>query len=172
MSDEPQPAQDFAAMTAPTAEHQMLQPFAGRFSAEVRIWMGPGDPMVSTGVMTSEFDLGGRFLRQTYVGDPSEGAFPEFEGRGYWGYNKVDQTWEGFWIDTASTVMQVDRGEVDGAGRVWTMVGQMTNPQSGEPLTKRSIITLVDEDHHRMEMFFDTPSGEARAMEISYARKT
>lgn len=171
MTESADPGQDFAAMAAPNEHHAMLEPFAGRFAAEVKIWMGPGDPMVSTGVMTSDFELGGRFLRQSYIGDPAEGPFPEFEGRGYWGYNNVDKAWEGVWIDNASTVMQVERGVVDEAGEVWTMRGEMTNPQSGQPLTKRSIITLVDRDHHRMEMFFDTPAGETRAMEISYARQ-
>lgn len=171
MSDSADSDQDFAAMAAPSEQHALLRPFVGRFAAEVKIWMGPGDPMVSTGVMTCEFDLGGRFLRQTYVGDPSEDPFPEFEGRGYWGYNKIDMVWEGFWIDTASTVMQIERGEVDEDGKVWTMRGEMTNPQSGEPLTKRSIITLVDADHHGIEMFFETPAGEAKGMEINYTRK-
>ena len=51
--------------------------------------MGPGDPMVTTGVMENTLALGGRFLRQDYTGDPSDGPFSNFEGRGYWGYNTV-----------------------------------------------------------------------------------
>ena len=78
---------DFAAMAATTEAHERLTPFVGTFKAEVKMWMGPGEPMVSTGVMINELDLGGRFLRQTYTGDESEGPFPNFEGRGYWGFN-------------------------------------------------------------------------------------
>ena len=171
-ADAAQAGEDFAAMAAPSEQHALLRPFEGRFSAEVRIWMGPGDPMVSTGVMTNEFDLGGRFLRQTYVGDPSEGPFPEFEGRGYWGYNKVDGVWEGVWIDTASTVMQIEKGDVDETGKVWTMGGEMTSPETGQPVKKRSVVTLIDDDRHRMEMFFETPEGEFRGMEIEYVRRS
>ncbi len=172
MSDAPDASSsDFAAMAAPAAEHAMLEPFVGEFSAEVRMWMGPGEPMVSTGTMTNSWELGGRFLRQSYQGDPSEGPFPDFEGRGFFGYNTVDRRWEGFWIDTASTIMQFEQGEVDAAGKMWTMRGSMTNPRDGQPVAKRSVITLVDDDHHSMEMFFETPEGEAKGMAIDYARK-
>ena len=74
---------DFAALAAPTEEHTKLQAFVGTFAAEVKIWMGPGEPVVTTGVMTNSMDLGGRFLRQTYQGDAAEGPFPSFAGRGY-----------------------------------------------------------------------------------------
>lgn len=161
---------DFAALAAPREEHDHLKPFVGTFRAEVRMWMGPGEPMVLTGTMVNEEDLGGRFLRQTYEGDASEGPFPNFAGRGYWGYNTVDGRWEGFWIDTASTVMQIERGEHDAEAGVWTMRGEMTNPQTGQPVSKRSVITLIDDDHHRMEMYFESPGGEAKGMEIRYER--
>jgi len=96
---------DFEAMAATTEAHEKLKPFVGTFKAEVTIWMGPGEPMSSTGVMVNELDLGGRFLRETYTGDPSDGPVPAFEGRGYWGFNTATQQYEGFWIDTASTIM-------------------------------------------------------------------
>lgn len=161
---------DFEAMSATTPEHEKLKPFEGTFRAEVRMWMGPGEPMVSTGRMVNELDLGGRFLRQTYKGDPSDGPFPDFEGRGYWGYNNITKKFEGFWIDTASTMMQTEVGDLDESGKVWTMVGEMPNPQTGDNMTKRSVITVEDDDHHTMEMFFDTGDGEVKSMEIQYQR--
>lgn len=153
-----------------TPDTEKLKPFEGTFKAEVRVWMGPGEPMVSTGKMINEFDLGGRFLRQTYKGDPSDGPLPIFEGRGYWGYNNITKKFEGFWIDTASTMMQTDVGELDESGKVWTMIGEMPNPQTGGSMTKRSVITVADDDHHTMEMFFDTGDGEVKSMEITYER--
>ena len=44
-----------------TDEHHQL---VGTFKAVVKIWMGPGEPMVSTGVITNTMELGGRFLQQ------------------------------------------------------------------------------------------------------------
>ncbi len=162
---------DFAEMSATTEQHKRFEPFAGTFKAEVKMWMGPGDPMVSTGVMTNTLVLGGRFLEQVFKGDPGGGPFPDIEGRGFWGYNKATNKYEGFWIDTASTEMQTQVGEVDSTGRVWTRVGDMTDPK-GNTLKKRSVITLEDNDHHKMEMFFSAPDGkEFKAMEIRYERK-
>lgn len=160
------------AMTIPEPgpEHDRLKPFEGKFRARVRLWMGPGDPVVSTGTMTNSFDLGGRFLRQDYRGDPGEGPFPDFEGRGFWGYNTTTKRYEGFWIDNVSTMMQTEAGDVDDSGKVWTMTGEMPDPQSGEMMNRRSVITLQDSDRHKLEIFFSKAGREFKAMEIDYER--
>ncbi len=171
MSDsDSQSHDDCAAMGAPGEAHSRLEPFVGTFQGEVKIWMGYGEPMVSTGTMVSAFDLEGRFVSQTYTGHANDGPFPNFEGRGFWGYNTITNKYEGFWIDTASTVMQTDSGDVDDAGKVWTMIGEVPNPQTGQSMKKRSVITLQDNDHHSIEMYFETPDGEFKTMEITYTR--
>ncbi len=157
-------------MRIPGREHESLAPFIGTFRARVKLWMGPGDPLQSSGTMTTTRDLGGLFLRQEYQGDPSEGPFPAFEGRGFWGFNKATRKYEGFWIDNASSVMQHETGSVDASGKVWTMVGSMPDPGGGQPMTKRSVITLQDRDRHKLEMFFESGGRESRAMEIEYTR--
>jgi hypothetical protein len=156
-----------AAMGAIAEAHGKFRPFVGTFRATVRFWMGPGEPHVSTGVMTNTMELDGRFLHQHYTGDPGEGPFPEFAGRGYWGYNTVAKKYEGFWIDTVATFMQTETGDVDATGKIWTMIGQMPNPETGQMMSKKSVITLVDDDHHTMEMYFPGPDGrEFKSMEI------
>lgn len=172
MTDKATTHEDCAQMAALDPNHALLAPFEGTFLATVKMWLGPGEPMVSTGVMVNTFDLGGRFLAQHYTGDPNGGPFPAFEGRGYWGYNTATKKFEGFWIDNVSTMMQTEAGDVDEAGAVWTMFGEFTDPRSGATLRKRTIITLVDRNTHTMEMFFPTPdAGEAKSMEISYTRR-
>ncbi len=162
-----------AEMGAVTDAHKRFEPFVGTFAAEVKMWMGPGDPMVSTGKMENELELGGRFLKQIYKGDDNEGPFPDFQGRGYWGYNTVDKHYEGVWMDTACTFMQSEKGSVDETGKVWTMIGEMTNPGTGKPMRKRTVITLQDDNHHTMETYFTGPDGsEAKSMEIKYVRKS
>jgi hypothetical protein len=171
MTDQATQTPDFAAMSAPNEDHARLEPFAGTFKAEVKMWMGPGEPMVSTGTMTNTFTLGGRFIEHDYQGDAQEGPFPDFQGKGYWGYNKTDDRYEGVWIDTASTMMQVEHGQVDASGKIWTMHGEMTCGMSGHTMKKRSVVTLTDNDHHTMEMFFTDPQGnEMKGMEINYTR--
>jgi len=157
-------------MAAPGPEHDRLKPFEGTFRAEVKIWMGPGDPMESTGTMINAFDLGGRFLRQDYQRDATAGPHANFEGRGFWGFNSVSKLYEGFWIDTTSTIMQTESGTLDDSGKVWTMTGEMPDPQGGPAIVKRSVITLQDDDHHKMEMFFVKDGQELKGLEIHYTR--
>lgn len=162
---------DCADVGATTEAHERLKTFAGVFNAKVTMWMGPGEPMVSTGVMTNTIELGGRFLHHHYKGDPGPGPFPNFEGRGYWGYNTIDKRYEGFWIDTACTAFQVEHGQMDASGKAWTMHSSMTDPRGGKPLRKRSVITLKDDDHHSMEMHFQGPDGDwQKGMRIEYTR--
>ena len=162
---------DFQAAAAPDEHHVAFQPFVGKFKAEVKMWMGPGEPMVSTGTMVNTMALGGRFLHHDYQGDAVEGPFPAFEGKGYWGYNKIADQYEGCWMDTASTMMQVEIGTCSEDGRIWTMKGEMICGQTREKFQKRSVVTLVDNDHHTMEAFFTGPDGnETKSMEIQYTR--
>ena len=157
----------------PTAgdEHKKIQPFEGTFKSEVKMWMGPGDPMISTGTIKNSWKLGGLYLYQDYVGDANDGPFPSFEGQGYWGYNTGTKQYEGFWIDNASTMMQTESGDVDTDGKVWTMLSQVTCQQTGQRMEKRSVITLIDKDHNKIEMYFTGEDGnEMKAMEINYVR--
>ena len=51
-------------------------------------------------------------------------------------------------------------------------------PSYGEDLIDKDadvgmnwVITLIDEDHHKMEMFFESEQGEMKGMEIEYERR-
>ncbi len=171
MSEHPEQIQ---AMGPRTAEHELLNPFEGTFSTVVKLWMGPGEPMTSTGTMVNDWVLGGRYLRQTFIGDPIEveGSFGAFEGIGFWGYSGTSGEYQGYWIDNASTWMQMETGSVDDSGKVWVMHSSFPNPADGKPMDKRTVITLQDNDRHLMESFFTVQGGEeVKSMEISYTRK-
>lgn len=164
MSDEFQPPQ-------PGPAHERLKPFEGTFKSEVKMWFGPGDPQVTTGTMVNSWHLNGLFLHQDYQGDATEGPFAQFQGKGYWGFNQFTGQYEGFWIDTAAAMFQTETGDVDDSGKVWTMLSEVPSPQGEGMMTKRTIITVVDDDNHSMEMFFVTPDGnEMKSMEITYTR--
>ncbi|GIK15041.1 MAG: hypothetical protein BroJett003_00050 [Planctomycetota bacterium] len=163
---EPMPV-DACGMKGPGAEHKTLERFAGTFRAEVRLWFQPGaPPNVSTGTMKNTMVLGGRFLQQEYRDDA--GAF---EGRGFWGYNDVDRRYEGFWIDVMANFFQIEHGQLDAGGSVYTMIGTMTDPQTGGTMRKRSVIRYTNPDEHSVEMFFQHGGRpESKAMEIRYRR--
>ena len=62
-------SENCAQMGALEDAHKRFEPFVGTFKAEVKMWMGPGEPHVSTGVMINTLDLGGRFLKQVSLVD-------------------------------------------------------------------------------------------------------
>ncbi|NNF51325.1 MAG: DUF1579 domain-containing protein [Gammaproteobacteria bacterium] len=170
MTEQPEQIQQ---MGPRTSEHDKLNPFEGTFSTVVKLWMGPGEPMTSTGTMVNDWVLGGRYLRQAFTGDPVDGPYQPFEGIGFWGYSGTSKKYQGYWIDNASTWMQLETGSVDASGKIWTMKSRFPNPADGKPMNKRSVITLHDNDHHLMESFFTVEGGEeVKSMEISYTRKS
>jgi hypothetical protein len=65
--------------------------------------------------------------------------------------------------------MQLETGSVDETGKIWTMTSEMVDPEGGT-MSKRSVITLKDDDHHSMESFFTREGQEFKAMEIQYSR--
>lgn len=153
----------------PGMEHQRLEPFVGTFQAKVRIHFGPDQVVESTGTMVNSWHLDGLYLNQDYQGDPNDGPFPNFEGKGYWEYNISAKHYEGFWIDNASSMMQTEVGHV--SGQVWIMEGSFTHPETGQRVVKKSVITLVDENQHRMDSYFSHGNDpEKKTMEIEYTR--
>ncbi len=170
MSDSETPQ---SAFTVPRAgkEHKLLEPFAGRFRAEVLVFMGPGESHKSTGTMINSFQVDNLYLHQEYQGDPTPAPYPAFVGRGYWGYNFSSKLYEGFWIDNASSMIQTETGSVDATGKIWTMLSEFQSPQDGKTIVKRTVIRLIDQNHHSMESFMTGPDGrEFKTMEIQYVR--
>lgn len=163
-------SEDFSPPT-PGAEHNALKPFEGVFRTTVSIYTGEPEPSVTGGRMTNVFTLGGLFLQQCFLGDPGPDGVSRFEGHGYWGFNQSTGLYEGFWIDTASSIMQTETGSVDESGKVWTMSASLPHPNGGR-IDKRAIITLVDENRHTMESLMSFDGGpEQRTMFLDYRRE-
>lgn len=154
----------------PGHQHQLLEPFVGRFRADVELYMGPGDPQKSSGTMTNSWQLDGLYLHQDYVGDPPPPPYSAFVGRGYWGFNFGKNHYEGFWIDNVSSIMQMETGTVDESGKVFTMTSELDHP-SGVRMKKRSLIRVEDQDYNWIDSFLTGPDGrEFRTMTIRYTR--
>ncbi|HED54235.1 MAG TPA: DUF1579 domain-containing protein [Phycisphaerales bacterium] len=161
---------DCEMMAEPRAEHKQLEKFVGTWRSKVQLWMGPGEPMQSAGTMVNTMDLGGRFLKQVYTGDSENSDFPDFAGRGFVGFNAFTNQYEGFWIDTAGTQMSFESGSFDQASNSWTMTGKV-DMGPGNKVAKRSVITIINDNEHTLEMFMDTPdAGETKVMHIHYTR--
>ena len=126
--------------------------------------------MASTGTIENSFHLGGLYLHQKYLGDRTDGPFPSFAGYGYGGFNTTAGEYQGFWIDNASATMQLETGNVDESGKIWEMRSEFVMPGAGA-MQKRTIFTVVSNDHHTMDSFVTPPgAAESRSMFIDYTR--
>jgi hypothetical protein len=169
-------AQQKAAMEAmmraatPGEAHKKLNAMAGTFDAKVKTWTEPGAaPMESSGKSVNEWVLGGRWLQQRF-----ESTFMNmpFSGIGYTGYDNIRQMYVGTWMDTMSTsAMTISGSAPEGSGKTWSFSGMMMDPTSGEAVNYDEKITVIDNDHHILEMYGPAPNGSMfKMMEISYTR--
>jgi len=149
------------AMT-PGDEHAWLADKAGDYKMEIKMWMGPGEPMVSEGTAHSEMIMGGRILRETVEGTVMG---QPFNGEGLTGYDNVTGRWWGTWVDNMGTAAAVSWGDRD--GDTLNMDSEYPDPMTGEMKTTRMAITYGD-GGMVMEAFQDMDGEEMKMMEITY----
>jgi len=169
--------EDKAAMEAwmkaatPGDAHKALNSMVGTWDTKVSAWMAPGQPpMVSTGTSENKWVLGGRWVEQTFSGTFM--GMP-FSGIGYTGYDNIKKQYVGSWMDTSSTAMMTSMSTGASAdGKSWTFSSSMDDPMTGKPSPVTEKVTVVDNDHHNLEMWTPGPDGKMfKMMEINYTRK-
>ncbi len=169
-------AQQQAAMEAmmkaatPGDAHKKLGAMVGTFNTDVKMWMDPAAPPTGgTGVSENTWALDGRFVEQrfngTFMGMP-------FHGIGYTGYDNIKKHYIGSWMDNMTTSMMVSEGTPDASGKSITFMSTMDDPMTGKSSPVKETVTVVDGDHHTLEMWGPGPDGKMfKMMEIAYSRK-
>lgn len=158
-------------LAQPGPGHARLEPMVGEFDVVGTFWMDPAAPPTQTrGRSTTKWILGGRFLHQSFSGD-FMGA--PFEGEGLTGFNNATGRYEGIWVDNMGTmILPVSTGTSDAGGTVLTFTRSMDDPLTGQHMTTREVITIVDRDHHTFDWYQPGPDGnEAHTMRIEYTRR-
>jgi hypothetical protein len=148
-------------------EHEFLKKMSGIWKSAVKMWMNPDDsPMESSGTATNELLMGGRFLQCRFE---SKTPWGDFSGLSIDGFNRIDNKYQGIWLDSMGTLMMVFEGEAK--GNVRTMISEYTNPMTGKPTKMKGVTTIVSENEHRYEAWAEGPDGKTfRNMEIIYTR--
>jgi hypothetical protein len=166
---------DFAAMmerymqaATPGDQHRLLEKLAGRFDVRGQMWTTPGqEPVESSGVAEARMILGGRYLEQKFRGDFM--GMP-FEGIALTGYDNVSKEFVGTWIDSMGTGFMTSTGSADDSGSVLSFTARWNDPILG-PTDYDEKVTIVDDDHHIMEMWGPAPDGTRyKMMELHYTR--
>ena len=158
-----------ASMT-PGPQHEHLAKMAGDWTYVNTMWMAPGaQPTKSEGTMHAEMMLGGRYLSEhwtgTMMGQP-------FEGHGTDAYDNVTQQYEGTWIDNMRTGIMTSTGTCDDAAKACTYTNTMSDAMMGKKTSSRSVVSWLDANSFKFEMYAAGPDGkEMKMMEIVAKRK-
>ncbi|MFK7736818.1 MAG: DUF1579 domain-containing protein [Pirellulaceae bacterium] len=156
-------------MPKPTKEHELLKKEVGDWKAEMRAWMGPGEPVVSAGREHNEM-VGGFWCLSKF-----EGSFAgqPFLGTATLGYNAAEKVYTGSWVDSVTPERMSMTGTYDEKSKTMTWKTESVGPD-GEPVVGKMTVVYKDEDTRSMTMFNPAgPGGEMmKVMEIDYSRAT
>lgn len=160
----------FAKFPKPGPEHKLLAGFQGAWTCNVKSWFGPGEPKESKGTMARTMIMDGRYLQEKFTGDF---LGMKFQGMGLMGYDANKKKYVSAWIDNFGTGISTMQGSYDAEAKSITMLGEEDNPTMGGKMKTRDVLTIVDQDEQKLEMY-RTPlkSGkEHKVMEITFKRK-
>jgi hypothetical protein len=159
-----------AKLGTPGEAHKALEPMVGTWDTKVTSWMDPAaPPMVSTGTSENRWIMGNRFIEQRF-----QGSFMDqpFEGIGYTGYDNLKKKYIGTWMDSMGTGIFTSLGTADASGKTVTLTGMMDDPMTGKAMKTTSVVKVVDNNKHTMEMWCPAPDGKPnKMMEIENTRK-
>ncbi|WP_026705753.1 DUF1579 domain-containing protein [Flavobacterium soli] len=162
-------AKAWEAYMTPSKAHEMLAKDNGTWNAEMTFWSPDSpEPMKSTAVATYKMILGGKYQEANYTGDMM--GMP-FEGKGTVAYDNAKEEFISTWIDNMGTGMMVSKGKYDEASKTLTFTGTMVDPVTKKEKQIKEIITYIDNDNQKMEMFDVANGKEFKSMEILSKRK-
>lgn len=150
--------------------HKFLAEQNGTWEGKITMWMAPGaPPSESKGQAVNRMILGGRYQEAKFTGT-FDGQ--PFEGQSIVGYDNAKKAFVSTWVDNMGTGIMVAEGPWDAASKTITFKGTMIDPMTGKECKLREIMTFIDKNNHKMEMYNTMPGAqEYKSMEIIYTRK-
>ena len=163
-------AKAWADYATPSKAHEMLAKDTGIWDADMTFWMeGNPEPQKATSVATYKMILDGKYQEGIYKGNMFGMAF---EGRGMTAYDNASKEYIATWADNMGTGLLVSRGQYDEATKSITFNGKMVDPVTGKEKSIKEVITYIDADNQKMEMFDINADGtEFKNMEILSKRR-
>jgi hypothetical protein len=154
----------------PGKEHAMMAAWSGTWNGDVKLWMTPGTPaMTSTETCVNTMVLGGRYQQSSH-----QGSFmgQPFEGMSSLAFDNAKKVFISTWIDNMGTGMMIGTGKWNTATNSVTLTGKMVDPSTRKEVAFREVFKVIDEDHQVMQMFAPAPGGkEFMTMEIKFTRQ-
>ena len=143
---------------------------AGTWSGDVTMWMGEGlPPTKSTSTSVTKTIYNGLYQQSTHTGDMM--GMP-FEGMSIAGYDNLKKEYFSTWMDNMGSGFMVSTGQYDSVAKKLTL-SCTTTCMNGQEAPMREVYTIIDDNHHMMEMWGPDPKTgkEYKNMEIKYTRK-
>jgi hypothetical protein len=147
----------------PTDQHKLLEPFAGTFDVDTRMFMGPGmPPMEAKSVTVAQWVLGNRFVEARATPAPGE-DFP-MSAIGYLGYDARKR--EFFWwgIDSTDTYSVFAQGGYDPDTKTFTLYGENLEPDMGLTMKFKAVFRVESRDVYTMAIRFEVPKELAAGL--------
>lgn len=152
----------------PGPQHEMLAQMVGEWNGEITMWMDPAQPpQTYDGHVVYESIFDGKYVVGKFSSTMMEMPFSGMDINGYDNIKKVFFT---TWIDNMGTGLLYVEGTYDENSKTITYTGDTLDPM-GNKMKVRDVVTLIDKDNSKFEMYIDYGSGEMKSMEITYTRK-
>ncbi len=153
------------ALATPGAPHKAMDKLVGTWKTSIKMWMGPGDPQVSTGTATYQWLLGGRYMQEKQ--SATMNGMP-FEGMGITGYDNAKKQYFNVWFDNMGTGVMNSTGQASDDGKGITFTGTTFDPMQNRDVTVRDEIRWQDDTHFTFTMYMPMPAagGQMQDMKV------
>ncbi len=152
----------------PGPVHKQMEPLAGKWDVDITYVMNGKE---NHGKVSCEANwiLDGRFLRQEYHSNVMGMPYNVVQHLGY--DNQKKKTIE-LMMDNMSTGILLNEGTISDDGKTITNHGEMKDPMSGKSVKLRTVYTITDPDHFKLEWFMTGDDGkEAKNVSMSHTRR-
>lgn len=159
------------AYATPGKSHAYLMGLTGKWNAEIKMWMKPGDEAIEQKqVMKAEMILGDRYYMYSIKGIIFMGR--QFEGLNITGFDNKYKKFITVWMDNMGTGIYITRGHLDETGKIRTEIGRWDDIATGEKVKVKTVTTTLSLRRFKFEMFMSGASygDNFRTMEIIYSR--
>ncbi len=158
----------FMDFMTPGKIHAMMAKSDGDWKQTITFWMSPSaEPMQMNSTCHNEMVMGGRYQLSTSEGDMM--GMP-FKGQGLTGYDNIRNIFVTTWIDNMGTGIIYMEGTWNDATKAIEFSGKMTDAMAGKAIDARQVLTFMDDNHQKLEMFIKQGEKEYKSMEILISR--
>jgi hypothetical protein len=150
----------------------ILKKLQGDFTADMKIWMGPGEPLAMSVPLTYDWTLDGQAIVMEYDASDME-AMPH-KGIEYISYNEVSGEYDSMRLTSMGGAMIVWSGKYDPATKTLEFKADVSGEANGEKFTgkSRAVYKWENDDKYTATVFtkYDGMDAEIKEVEMVFTR--